>query len=270
MRARWLGWAGVELEAEGEALVIDALGDPRAMYAFLGERARGAELPAVVQPSSKRSAVAGLLTHLHRDHADAGALREALGPDAAVLGPPRAGGGERENLGLAQAIAELSSAGFAIEEMEPWTSRELGPFRVVALPAVDGSGEPQVSWLVEAEGRRVLHLGDTLFHGFWWRMSQRHGPFDAVFAPINGAVISFAHRQPASPLPAVMDPEQAAIACDALNARTVVPIHYAGYELKPYYQPVRDALERFLAAVAGRTYTARPLGAGEAFDLAGV
>ncbi|CAN5586560.1 hypothetical protein BH20ACT18_BH20ACT18_06200 [soil metagenome] len=82
-------------------------------------------------------------------------------------------------------------------------------------------------------------------------------------------MINFGHRQPASPLPAVMDPEQAAIAGDALSTRSMVPIHYAGYELEPYYRPVRDALQRFQAAAAGRTYTPRPLAAGEAFDMTG-
>ena len=30
MRVRWLGWAGVEIEAAGEVLVIDPLSDPAA------------------------------------------------------------------------------------------------------------------------------------------------------------------------------------------------------------------------------------------------
>ncbi|MGI8594605.1 MAG: MBL fold metallo-hydrolase [Solirubrobacteraceae bacterium] len=267
MRVRWLGWAGLEVEAAGETLIIDALEDPGALYAPLGDLARRVDLPTVVAPSSKRSAAAGLVTHLHRDHADAGALGEALAPGSPVLGPPPAGGEKRENAGLAQATAELSEAGLPVEAMEPWAARDIGPFRIIALPAVDGLGDPQVSWLIEAEGQRVLHLGDTLFHGFWWRIAQRHGPFDAVFAPINGAVVSFPHRHPASPLPAVMDPEQAAIAADALTTRTVVPIHYGGYELEPYYRPVPDEAERFMKAATGRSYTARPLAVGEALDI---
>ena len=46
---------------------------------------------------------AGLVTHLHRDHADAGALTKALVAGAPVLEPKRA-----EDLALAQADAELA------------------------------------------------------------------------------------------------------------------------------------------------------------------
>lgn len=268
MRARWLGWAGVEIEAAGETLVLDVLSDPAATFAAFGEQARDIPLPTVVEPGAKRSAVAGLVTHLHRDHADAGALSAALAPGAPLLGPPAAGGDRLENLGIAQAGAELSEAGLEVEAMEPWATREVGPFRLVALPAVDGSGDPQVSWLVEAEAQRVLHLGDTAFHGYWWRMAQRHGPFDLVFAPINGAVIDFPHRQPASPLPAVMSPEQAAIAAGALGARSAAAMHYDGYDLPPHYRPVRDARKRFEEAAGGQSYGVLPLEPGSSIDVA--
>ena len=123
-----------------------------------------------------------------------------------------------------------------------------GPFRLTALPAVDGTGDPQVSWLIEAGGRRVLHLGDTMFHGWWWRVTERFGAPDAVFAPVNGARLSFPHRRPASPLPGVMDPEQAALAAELLRAERLVPIHYGGYELPGLYEPVPDALDRVTSA----------------------
>jgi L-ascorbate metabolism protein UlaG (beta-lactamase superfamily) len=208
VRVRWLGWAGVEVEADGGSLVIDPLLDSAATFAALGDRARDVELPTVVAPTSQDDAVAGLVTHLHRDHADAGALVAALGNDASVHEPAWPGGDGVENLALAQANAELDRAGLRRIAVDRWDRFEVGPFTLTALPAVDGTGDPQVSWLVEEEGRRVLHLGDTIFHGYWWRMARRHGPFDVVFAPINGAVVDFPHRQPASPLAAAMEPEQ--------------------------------------------------------------
>ena len=48
MEVRWLGWAGVEIEADGAAVVIDPLADPGATFAALGEEARRATLPTVV------------------------------------------------------------------------------------------------------------------------------------------------------------------------------------------------------------------------------
>jgi L-ascorbate metabolism protein UlaG (beta-lactamase superfamily) len=269
MVVRWLGWAGVEIEAEGASVVIDPLAEPGATFAALGDRARDVELPAVVAPSAG-GAVAGLVTHLHRDHADAGALARALASWASVHEPRWPGGADAENLALAQASAELEREGVARTEVDIWQAVQAGPFTLTALPAVDGLGDPQVSWLIEAAGRRVVHLGDTLFHGFWWRIARRHGPFDAVLAPVNGAAVDFPHLQPPSPLAATMEPEQAALAGELLGARVVVPIHYGGLEIDPWYRPIDDAAERFAAAAAARPYEARVLEPGDSLEPVGV
>jgi L-ascorbate metabolism protein UlaG (beta-lactamase superfamily) len=268
MQVRWLGWAGVEIEADGAALVIDPLADPGAVFAPLGEEARRAKLPAVIAPEARGTAVAGLVTHLHRDHTDAAALAAATSPEASVHEPAWPGGADVENLALAQADSELDREGVTRRAVEVWERVEAGPFALTALPAVDGLGDPQVSWLVEADGQRILHLGDTVFHGYWWRMARRHGPFDAVLVPINGAVVDFPHLQPPSPLAAAMEPEQAALAASLLDARVVVPIHYDGFEVDPWYRPVSGAAARFEAAVGERQLDGRFLEPGESFEPA--
>src|SRR3954451_16730945 len=225
MEIRWLGWAGVELEHDGATLVIDPLADPAGTFAGLGDGVRGVEPPPVSQASSGRP-VAGLVSPPPRDHTDAGALAAALANGGSVHHPAAT---EETNLALAQAEHELGAAELPRRSIATWESLTVGPFTCTALPAVDGLGDPQVSWLVEAGGRRVVHLGDTVFHGAWWQMARRAGPFDVVFAPINGAVGAFPPQPPPSPLPATMEPEQAALAGELLGAGTVVPMHYGGY-----------------------------------------
>jgi len=259
MQVRFLGWAGVELEHDGETAVIDPLGDPAATFAGFGAAAADVELPEVASASA--GAVAGLVSHLHRDHTDAPALAAALAPGAAAHTPTPSG---EENLALAQAEHELAAAELPRREVAVWESASAGPFTFTALPAVDGLGDPQVSWLVEAGDRRVLHLGDTVFHGAWWQMARRAGPFDVVLAPVNGAVVDFPHQQPASPLSATMEPEQAALAGELLGAGKVVPIHYGGYGFEPHYRPIADARERFERAARGRSFEAAPVAPGEA------
>jgi L-ascorbate metabolism protein UlaG (beta-lactamase superfamily) len=124
-----------------------------------------------------------------------------------------------------------------------------------------------VSWLVEAGGVRVLHLGDTMFHGAWWRIARRLGPFDLAFVPVNGAVVSFPHRQPASPFPVAMAPEQAAVAAQVLGARTTMAIHAEGYDVDGVYAPVASAGEEFLEAAAARGVRAQLPTLGLPFDL---
>jgi L-ascorbate metabolism protein UlaG (beta-lactamase superfamily) len=261
MRIRWLGWAGVDVEAQGARVVIDPLLDPAAVFAWLGDRVDEVPLPAVVEPAP--GAVAGLITHLHRDHADAAAMGAALAAGARVHEPVGYGGDGKERLAVIQADRELAAAGLERAPTAAWDSTTAGPFTLTALPAVDGIGDPQVSWLLEAEGRRVLHLGDTTWHGWWWRIAERYGPPDVVLAPVNGARLSFPHRQPASPLPGAMEPEQAALAAEVLRAERLVPIHYGGYELAGLYEPVERPLER-LAAVSDR---ATPISPGESIEV---
>jgi L-ascorbate metabolism protein UlaG (beta-lactamase superfamily) len=208
------------------------------------------------------------VTHLHRDHADAAAIVSALAPDAPVLEPPPASGETLENLALVQANRELAETSLDRAGLEPWESATVGPFIVTAVPAVDGLGDPQVSWAVEADGVRVLHLGDTAFHGFWWRIAHRLGPFDVVLLPVNGAVVDFPHRQPPSPLPVALPPEQAAVAASILRPRLAVPIHAEGYELDGAYVPVPDAAERFAAAAAEHGIDVQVPELGRELDLA--
>ncbi len=267
MRLRWLGWAGAEIESEGATVVIDPLEDAGAVFAPLGEQAAAVIVPEVVAPSEGR-AVAGLVTHLHRDHADAAALKAALRAEAPVLEPPGQGDDSVDHLALAQADHELTAAGLERRQVAPWESVRIEPFTLTALPAADGIGDPQVAWLIETDTARVLHLGDTMFHGYWWRIARRHGPFDAVLVPVNGAVLSFPHRRPPSPSAGVMDPDQAAAAAGILGARLAIPIHDRGYELPGTYVPVTDAAQRFVAAAAGQAVPTVALQPGETISIA--
>ncbi|WP_240691335.1 MBL fold metallo-hydrolase [Amycolatopsis nivea] len=87
-------------------------------------------------------------------------------------------------------------------------------------------GGPQLNWAVEADGPRVFHDGDTIFHGSWWLIARRFSPFDSAFLPANGAVVDAPHLQPPSPPPAAMDPMQAAAAGEILDAQYAAPMHY--------------------------------------------
>jgi L-ascorbate metabolism protein UlaG (beta-lactamase superfamily) len=195
LRIRRLGWAGLEIEATGSTLVVDLVQDISPMAPFVGEPRE--PLPG---PSLSGTASLALVTHLHPDHADPAAITRALAPDGVLLRPAPARGEQLETVGTAVAEAGIAEAGIATRVVEPWETVRIDPFEVAAVPAADGFGEPQVSWVVAAEGRRIIHCSDTLFHGWWWLAKIRHGPFDAAFLPVNGPIVDFPYRQPPSPL----------------------------------------------------------------------
>ena len=265
MRVRWLGWAGVEVQSGDARVLIDPLVNPAAVFAAAGERAAGVTVPELVDPHAGGPPAAVLVTHLHRDHADA----QALAPGVGVYGPEFYPGADGlADAGIAQSREELTAAGVALRETPAWARFEVGPFTITALPAADGTGDPQLSWAVEADGCRIVHCGDTLFHGWWWRAARLAGPFDVAFVPINGAVLDFPWRQPPSPLPGAMDAEQAVVAAAALSARIAVPMHYGAFDFEPFYRSAPDALARFTAAAERQGMTAVSLSVGGVLDVA--
>ncbi len=246
MHIRRLGWAGLELTSDTTTIAIDLFEDMGPLRPFVGE----AHEPL---PPPGRPLDGALVTHLHSDHADPAALARALGPAPAapVLRPAASAGAGLEVAGTFAAEAGFAEHGLAAEAVAPWDRRAIGPFTVTAVPAVDGFGDPQVSWVVEADGRRVLHAGDTMFHGAWWPIAMRLGPIDIAFLPVNGPVCDLPHRQPPSPLAVAMGPREAAVAAHLLRARIAVLIHYGTIHRPPAYAQVDDPAAAF-AAEAGR------------------
>ncbi|WP_439662552.1 MBL fold metallo-hydrolase [Lentzea sp. HUAS TT2] len=260
MRVRRLGWAGIEVEAAGKSLVIDYVQDLSPL--FTGWR----DGIGLTRPNGEVSAA--LVTHLHRDHTDATALAGVLTPGAPVLRPAPGHGDDVDNVTTLLSEREMVEHGLAAEVVDTWSSHEIGPFRVTAVPSIDGLGDPQLNWVVEADGQRVFHGGDTMFHGWWWLIARRFSPFDAAFLPANGAVVNAPHLQPPSPVPAAMDPFQAAAAAKIIGAWHAVPIHYeTGQPVKlPGYVEVTDPEGDFRQHAGPRAHV---LPVGEWLDLAG-
>lgn len=259
MRVRRLGWAGLEIESAGTTVLVDAVGEAEPLRSILPAES--------LLPAPAGGAAAALVTHLHSDHADPAAIARALAPDGVVFRPFPARGTDAENVWTAQAEAGFAASRHPVRMLREWESVQVGPFDITAVPSVDGLGDPQLNWVVAAGGHRIFHGGDTVFHGSWWRIAHRLGPFDAAFLPVNGASVDFPHLQPPSPLPAVLTPQQAAVAAAVLRARLAVPIHY-GIQDQPRYLEVDDPAEEFARAARQQGVPARLLAAGETLDMA--
>lgn len=214
LSAQRLAWAGIRLQLPTGTLFLDPLIDTNVW----GPALKDAMIP-VNDATGDRFV---LITHRHPDHCDPQAIRAALGDTGTLV--------------YAASAGVPSVAGVKLRAAPMYEPLLLGDFTATAVPAVDGYGDPQVSWIVSAGGRRIIHCGDTLWHGAWWQIGRQYGPFDAAFLPINGA--RFRWRKPYSEVPAVMTAEQAVAAAVVIGARTIVPIHYGmrgaeGYEEDP-------------------------------------
>lgn len=242
LRIQRLAWAGIRLQLPNATLFIDPLVNPDAWGSALKD--------ALIPVADAVGDTSVLITHVHSDHFDAKAAADALGKGGTLLYPSGT-----NRLPVPQGARARPSM--------LWEPQLLGDFTATAVPASDGYGDPQVSWVVMAGGRRIFHGGDTLWHGHWWRIGRQFGPFDAVFLPVNGA--RFGWRKPVSGQPGVLTPEQAVAAADILGARRLVPIHY-GISGMAEYVEVEDPIGRLRKAARGKSMAIQPVVSGKWVD----
>lgn len=242
LRIRRLAWAGVRLQLGGSTLFIDPLVNPEAWGTALDD--------TLVPVDDAVGETSVLITHTHPDHFDTMAAAAAL-QRGGVLAHP---------VGVPPL---LLPEGIRARPSPIWEPQLLGDFTATPVPAADGYGDAQVSWVVSAGGRRIFHGGDTLWHGHWWRIGRQFGPFDAAFLPVNGA--RFGWRKPVSDQPGVLTPDQAVSAAIVIGARRLVPIHYGVSGMKEYVE-VDDPIGELRRVARERSVKVQILAPGEWVD----
>lgn len=210
-----LSWAGLKIESGGQTLLIDPV------ETFQGRGVSvGPANPYIFSESIKADII--LITHLHSDHYDSEVIKKTL----------RNGG---KMFSSDQIVNELLSDSLEAVGLGLNESRQLGPFTITPVFAMDGVGDQQVSWVVEDKTHRILHGGDTMWHTQLWSIAKRFVHFDAVFLPINAPVLNFPEVS-FGPVPLTMTPLQALAATRILNADILVPIHYGFHQPGVYEQ----------------------------------
>lgn len=245
LRIQRLAWAGIRLQLPQATLFIDPLVNPEAWGKALAD--------PLVPVADSVGDTSVLITHAHPDHYDVQATADAL----------RRGG----VLAYPAGIQPFPLPAGARARPSPlWEPQLLGDFTATPVPAADGYGDTQVSWVVSVGGRRIFHGGDTSWHGNWWRIGRQFGPFDIAFLPINGA--RFGWRKPASGQPGVLTPDQAVAAANILGARMLVPIHYGVTGMQDY-QEVTDPVRQLRKAARGHSVAIQVVPPGGWVDPAG-
>jgi len=242
LRIQRLAWAGIRLQLPQATLFIDPLINADAWGSALAD--------SLIPVSDAVGDTYVLITHAHPDHFDAKATAQALSKGGALIYPSGT-----NPLPIPPGARARPAA--------LWEPQLLGDFTATAVPAADGYGDSQVSWVISAGGRRIFHGGDTLWHGAWWRIGRQFGPFDAAFLPVNGA--QFGWRKPVSGQPGVLTPEQAVAAATILGARRLVPIHYGVSGLAEYVE-VEDPIGRLREAAHDKSLSIQPLTPGAWMD----
>ncbi|KAB2879139.1 MBL fold metallo-hydrolase [bacterium] len=218
MKIQRLSWAGIKIECNKICILVDAV-----EYFNVAAKFMGSPREQIFKFSDSIQADFVVLTHLHPDHYDPSIINKCLKKDGMVICHKSISPKIRED-GFKRQI-----------ELELNETFEFGSVSFIPVFASDGIGDPQVSWIIAHNDRKLIHCGDSIWHGKFWEIGRMYSPFDLALLPINGAVVHFEKiGYDFSPIPASMTPEQALAASKLLKTTYVIPIHYGMFDSETY------------------------------------
>ncbi|MFO0618540.1 MAG: MBL fold metallo-hydrolase [Polyangiaceae bacterium] len=216
----WIGHASWLVQLGGRSLVVDPIW---AEGLFIQKRATRPGLTLDALPVID----AVLVTHNHRDHLDAPSLR-ALAERARARGdaPPTF----IVPLGVG---AQLPRRLGPVVELGWWDHADVGDARVTLVPSEHWSqrgpfDRNETLWggfVVEADGQRVYHSGDTAYFAGFRDIGARVGRIHAAMLPIGAYEPRWFMK------PQHMNPDDAVQAFLDLGAERFVAMHWGTFKL---------------------------------------
>ncbi len=164
--------------------------------------------PVALRPDQLPALTAVVISHGHYDHCDLAALAGYRDHRVPIVA----------KRGLADRIR---AAGFPnVTELDPWQSCVIDGVTITAAPA--RHKVPEITLVLQADGRTVFFGADTLLIPELAQVAERYRRIDLALLPINGLRI-----RPLLNKQVVMDAREAAILTGILRPEHAVPIHYA-------------------------------------------
>ena len=176
-----------------------------------------------------------LLTHAHFDHFHRPTLRRLPSPQVGVM--PRGVGDLARDLGFGRVV-----------ELETWESFSRGDWRVTLTPSKHWGARTlrdehrgYGGFLLEHQGRRVYHAGDSAYFNGFKEIGERCTP-EIALLPIGAYYPdSFRHVH--------MGPDDAVRVFRELRASWLIPMHFGSFRLS--FEEI-DAPPRWLKELAHR------------------
>jgi len=213
----WLGQSGFLIKSRQGLLAVDLY-----LSEHLTRKYQATDRPHVrmtrapIHGKDLRGVDLVLASHKHSDHLDPGTLPDLLAASLAYLVLPETSRDHALALGLPAGRMVGLDAGDMVER---------AGFRVRAIPSAhEGLDTDQhgrhlyLGYVVESEGRRLYHSGDSLaYEGLPEQLGPE--PFDVLLLPING-------RDRTRGVPGNMTAAEAVDLAALVRPRFVVPHHY--------------------------------------------
>ncbi len=171
----WLGQMGLQIRMGTTTILVDYFATDTPERRF----------PAPIPASEVRGIDGFAGTHDHLDHIDHTAWRvwARSCPGARFVFPST----------HRQAVLDDGIPGDRLLPIDAGQRVQIGKITIRAVPAAheflspDGEGRhPCLQYIIEGEGKRIYHAGDTLRYEGMLPLLKTFGPIDAALLPING------------------------------------------------------------------------------------
>jgi L-ascorbate metabolism protein UlaG (beta-lactamase superfamily) len=251
LRARWLGHATVLLEIDGVRILTDPILSQRASpFQFIGPK-RLHPAPLAIEDLKNIDAV--VISHDHFDHLDMDTI-QALA---------RGGTHFYVGLGIGAHLERWGVPAAQVHDMDWWEHAELRGVTIHCTPARHYSGRKSMdnstlwsSWMLKGPAHSVYFSGDSGYAGHFKEVRERLGAPELALVKVGayGDTWETIHMTPESAVRAVQD----------LGAATLLPVHWATFNLA-YHAWDEPILRSVKAAQAQsvKIVTPRP---GEKFE----
>ena len=252
LRLVWFGHASVLVEIDGVRIMTDPILSERASPVQIVGPKRFHPPPLAMEHLTGIDAV--VISHDHYDHLDMATVRQlAQGGTHFYVG-----------LGIGAHLERWGLPDAQIHEMAWWDHADVKGVRIHCAPARHYSGRKSMnnstlwaSWMLQGPSRSVYFSGDTGYASHFGAIRQRLGAPDVALMKVGAYGSTW--------LDIHMDPEAAVRAHRELGARTLLPVHWATFNLA--YHAWDEPILRTLAAAARDgvdVITPRP---GEVFEF---
>ena len=218
LRVTWLGHSTNLLELDGMRVLTDPVFGARlGPVSFAGPKRFHAP-PVKVAELPKLDAI--LISHDHYDHLCKQTVIELAKLDAPIV----------TSLGVGAHLEAFGVPAERIHELDWGEHFDAGGLRFTATPAQHFSGRVGgrnatlwSSWVIESERRKLFFSGDTGLTPEFAEIRAQHGPFELVMLEIGAwhPAWGSVHLGPANALKAF----------EALGGGTLMPVHWATFDL---------------------------------------
>ncbi|MBE0392889.1 putative L-ascorbate-6-phosphate lactonase UlaG [Flavobacterium sp. PL0002] len=219
-RLVWFGHSAFLLQIDGKTILLDPMfGKVAAPHPMLGADRFNAELPIAIEKLPHIDAV--IFSHDHYDHLDYETVMKIKDKTKHFYTP----------LGVGEHLKAWGIPASNISELDWWQDIQFDSLTLSCTPAQHFSGRKLnngqstlwCSWVIQSKEEKLFFSGDSGYASHFKEIGDKYGPFDLALMECGQYNDKWSDIH--------MMPEETAQAGVDVQAKKIMPIHWAGFKL---------------------------------------